>query len=151
MGQPHELIFEGWANRPRSIHVATYRQTHAVNKAGIENSTARSNERRGKAIEQDDFHHCGTSQRHCFSRLCMPGSWTLSELFILQGDIAGGVPGILIGAAVSMALVGGAHGGAPLGMLLLIATPINFLLYVGLGVAARKLVKVFIKRNEKPT
>ncbi len=75
---------------------------------------------------------------------------SLSYSFCREISLAG-VPGILIGAAVSMALVGGAHGGAPLGMLLLIATPINFLLYVGLGVAARKLVKVFIKRNEKPT
>lgn len=39
-----------------------------------------------------------------------------------------GVPGILIAAVVSMALLGGAHGGGPLGMLLAIATPINFLL-----------------------
>jgi len=48
-----------------------------------------------------------------------------------------GVPGILIAAVVSMALLGGAHGGGSLGMLLVIATPINFLLYAGLGIVAR--------------
>ena len=58
-----------------------------------------------------------------------------------------GVPGILISAAVSMALLGGAHGGGPLGMLLVIATPINFLLYVGLGIAARMLTNFFKKSN----
>lgn len=57
-----------------------------------------------------------------------------------------GVPGILIAAAVSIALLG-SHGGGPLGMLLVIATPINFLLYVVLGVAARTLVNLFKKSN----
>ena len=58
-----------------------------------------------------------------------------------------GVPGILIAAAVSIALLGGAHGGGPLGMLLLIATPINFLLYLGLGIAAQSVGKLFKKKN----
>lgn len=57
-----------------------------------------------------------------------------------------GLPGILIAAAVSIALLG-SHGGGPLGMLLVIATPINFLLYVVLGIAARKLVNLFKKSN----
>ncbi len=56
-----------------------------------------------------------------------------------------GVPGILIAAAVSMVLLGGAHGGGPLGMLLVIAIPINFLLYVGLGVTGRWLTTLFRK------
>jgi hypothetical protein len=58
-----------------------------------------------------------------------------------------GMPGILLAAAVSIALLGGAHGGGPLGMLLLIATPINFLLYVGLGIAAQSVGKIFRKKN----
>src|SRR5216110_2422984 len=56
-----------------------------------------------------------------------------------------GVPGILIAAAVSMVLLGGAHGGGPLGMLLIIATPINFLLYAGLAAAARALWRILEK------
>ena len=59
-----------------------------------------------------------------------------------------GVPGILIAAAVSMVLLGGAHGGGPLAMLLVIATPINFLLYVGLGITARAVWRFLIKRSE---
>ena len=62
-----------------------------------------------------------------------------------------GVPGILIAAAVSMALLGGAHGGGPLGMLLIIATPINFALYIGLGVAVRAVWKILNKRSDKST
>jgi hypothetical protein len=53
-----------------------------------------------------------------------------------------GIPGILIAAAVSIGAIGG-HGGGPLGMLLLIATPINFLLYVGAGVAAQTAGRIF--------
>ena len=60
-----------------------------------------------------------------------------------------GVPGILIAAAVSMVLLGGAHGGGPLAMLLVIATPINFLLYAGLGIAARTVCRFLIKRSEE--
>lgn len=60
-----------------------------------------------------------------------------------------GVPGILIAAVVSMVLLGGAHGGGPLGMLLVIATPINFLLYVALGISARGVWRFLNKRNEK--
>lgn len=59
-----------------------------------------------------------------------------------------GLPGILIAVVVSMVLLGGAHGGGPLGMLLVIATPINFLLYVVLGIAAKKLVNLLKKSNE---
>src|SRR5437763_10255492 len=62
-----------------------------------------------------------------------------------------GVPGILIAAAVSMVLLGGAHGGGPLGMLLAIATPINFLLYAGLGVAARALRRILEKTLDRST
>lgn len=62
-----------------------------------------------------------------------------------------GVPGILIAAAVSMALLGGAHGGGPLGMLLAIATPINFALYMGLGVAARAIWEILKRRSNKST
>jgi hypothetical protein len=62
-----------------------------------------------------------------------------------------GLPGILIAAAVSMALLGGSHGGGPLGMLLIIATPLNFLLYVGVGVAARAAWKTVKTTNDSST
>jgi hypothetical protein len=58
-----------------------------------------------------------------------------------------GVPGILIGGVVSMALLGGGHGFGSLGMLLVIATPINFLLYAGLGIAARAVWGLLNKRD----
>lgn len=57
-----------------------------------------------------------------------------------------GLPGILIAAALSIALLG-AHGGGPLGMLLVIATPVNFFLYLGIGLAVRKIWLFFEKRT----
>ena len=54
------------------------------------------------------------------------------------------MPGILFAAALSIALLGG-HGGGPLGMLLVIATPVNFFLYLAIGVAIRKVALLFIK------
>jgi hypothetical protein len=52
------------------------------------------------------------------------------------------MPGIL--AAAVLTIVGlGSHGGGPLGMLLVIATLGNFLLYLGLGVAAKRLANIF--------
>jgi hypothetical protein len=51
-----------------------------------------------------------------------------------------GMPGILAAALLTIAGLG-SHGGGPLGMLLVIATPVNFLLYLGLGVAAKKIGK----------
>jgi branched-subunit amino acid ABC-type transport system permease component len=62
-----------------------------------------------------------------------------------------GVPGILIAAVVSMTLLGGVHGGGPLGMLLIIATPVNFLLYVGLGIAARAVWRLLTKTSAGST
>ena len=55
-----------------------------------------------------------------------------------------GLPGIVVAAAVSIALLG-SHGGGPLGMLLLIATPVNFFLYLAIGLAIRKVVRFFAK------
>lgn len=55
-----------------------------------------------------------------------------------------GLPGILTAAALSIALLGG-HGGGPLGMLLVIATPVNFFLYLAIGVAIRKVARLFTK------
>ena len=55
-----------------------------------------------------------------------------------------GVPGILIAAALSIALLGG-HGGGPLGMLLVIATPVNFFLYLMIGLAIGKVARLFTK------
>jgi hypothetical protein len=62
-----------------------------------------------------------------------------------------GVPGILIAAAVSMTLLGGVHGGGPLTVLLVIATPVNFVLYVGLGVAARAVWRLVTKMSAGST
>ena len=53
-----------------------------------------------------------------------------------------GMPGVLTAALVTIALLG-SHGGGPLRLLLVIATPVNFLLYLGLGVAAKKLANIF--------
>jgi hypothetical protein len=56
-----------------------------------------------------------------------------------------GMPGIL--AAAVLTIVGlGSHGGGPLGILLVVATPVNFLLYLGLGVAAKGLADI-VKRS----
>jgi len=55
-----------------------------------------------------------------------------------------GVPGILAAAVLSIALLG-SHGGGPLGMLLFIATPVNFFLYLAIGLAIRKLVHLLAK------
>ena len=55
-----------------------------------------------------------------------------------------GAPGILAAAALSIALLG-AHGGGPLGMLLVIATPVNFFLYLMIGLAIRKVARLFTK------
>ena len=52
-----------------------------------------------------------------------------------------GLPGIMAAAVVSIALLD-SHGGGPLGMLLIIATPVNFLLYLGLAVAMKKFVRL---------
>jgi hypothetical protein len=58
-----------------------------------------------------------------------------------------GIPGILVAAAVSIGALG-AHGGGPLGMLLLIATPINFLLYAGLGVGVQTVIRMCKKKTD---
>lgn len=55
-----------------------------------------------------------------------------------------GLPGILAAAVLSIALLGG-HGGGPLGMLLVIATPVNFFLYLTIGLAMKKVVRLIIK------
>ena len=60
-----------------------------------------------------------------------------------------GAPGTLIAAALSIALHESSHGGGPLAELLAISTPINFLFYAGLGVAARAAWNVLNKRNDK--
>jgi branched-subunit amino acid ABC-type transport system permease component len=72
---------------------------------------------------------------------------SLSYSLCRQISLAG-VPGILIAAVVSMVLLGGAHGGGPLAMLLIISAPINFLLYVGLAVAGRAVWKMLKKRSD---
>ena len=60
-----------------------------------------------------------------------PGRYGFCGLIALLG-----APGLLLAVVLSIAALGGAHGGGPLGMLLIIATPINFLLYVGLGLGS---------------
>jgi hypothetical protein len=67
---------------------------------------------------------------------CTCEPWHFSACFRLAII---GAPGILLAAALSIALLGG-HGGGPLGILLVVATPINFVLYAGLGMTVRKLV-----------
>jgi hypothetical protein len=57
-----------------------------------------------------------------------------------------GAPGILIAAALSITLHGGAHGGGPLTELLTISTAINFLFYAGLGICAQAIWKMFKER-----
>jgi len=72
-----------------------------------------------------------------------PAVTSSSYSFCLHISYAG-MPGILFAAALSIALLGG-HGGGPLGMLLVIATPVNFFLYLAIGVAIRKVALLFIK------
>ena len=67
---------------------------------------------------------------------CTYEPWHFSACFRLAII---GAPGILLAAALSIALLGG-HGGGPLGVLLVVETPINFLLYTGLGMTVRKLL-----------
>jgi hypothetical protein len=52
-----------------------------------------------------------------------------------------GLPGLMFGALLEMAL----QIVAPLGAFLLVMTVVNFFLYLGLGVALRKLTRVFGK------
>jgi hypothetical protein len=61
-----------------------------------------------------------------------------------------GIPGVLAAAVLTIAGLG-SHGGGPLWMLLVIATPVNFLLYLGLGAAAKRLANIFkFKRRVDP-
>lgn len=55
-----------------------------------------------------------------------------------------GMPGVLSAAVVTIALLS-SHGGGPLWMLLVIATPVNFILYMVLGIAVKKLAGIFRK------
>jgi len=57
-----------------------------------------------------------------------------------------GVPGIMVAAVLSIALHGGAYGGGPLTELLLVATPINFAFYAGLGIVGRILWKTLRRK-----
>ena len=80
-----------------------------------------------------------------------PGVWPpLSHYSLCRQISLAGVPGILIAALVSITLLG-SHGGGPIGMLLIIATPINFLMYLGLGVAARAVWKMLTKTSAGST
>jgi hypothetical protein len=61
-----------------------------------------------------------------------------------------GIPGVLAAAVLTIAGLG-SHGGGPLWMLLVVATPVNFLLYLGLGAAAKRLANIFkFKRRVDP-
>lgn len=62
-----------------------------------------------------------------------------------------GFPGILIAVVLLGILLGTAHGGGPLAAMLAISTPINFLFYGGMGVAARAVWKVLKRRGNKST
>jgi hypothetical protein len=52
------------------------------------------------------------------------------------------MPGILLAAALSIAMLG-AHGGGPLGMMLVIATPVNFPSIRGLRHRRTSCVEIF--------
>jgi hypothetical protein len=73
----------------------------------------------------------------------MPAGTSSNYSICLQVSYVG-MPGILFAAALSIALLGG-HGGGPLGMELVIATPVNFFLYLAIGAAIRKVALLFIK------
>jgi hypothetical protein len=77
----------------------------------------------------------------------MYGVGTFGKLLILQIHGSCGAPGTLVAAGLSIAFHGGAHGGGSLAELLTISTVVNFLLYAGLCIAARSLVKAFLKAN----
>jgi hypothetical protein len=53
-----------------------------------------------------------------------------------------GIPGIIVSVVVTGALHGSAHGGGPLGDMLLVATPINFIFFVGVGFGVRAIARL---------
>jgi len=59
-----------------------------------------------------------------------------------------GVPGILAAAMFTIAGLG-SHGGGPLTVLLAVATPLNFLLYLGVCAAAQRLANT-IRSKQQP-
>src|SRR5438094_5879537 len=72
--------------------------------------------------------------------LCMVTGPLSSYSFCRQIALIG-EPGILL-AAVVLIVVHGAHGGGPSGELLLGAEAINFLMYLGIGLAVTRLAWV---------
>jgi hypothetical protein len=78
--------------------------------------------------------------------LCMVTGPLSSYSFCRQIALIG-EPGILLAAVVLMAVGHGVHGGGPIGKLLLIATPINFLMYLVICLAVTKIAKVFTGRQ----
>jgi hypothetical protein len=90
---------------------------------------------------QKDCRHCGVlSVIGSAAYACSIG---LGPMHPMCRQIAFiGLPGILAAAVVTIAGLG-SHGGGPLGMLLAIATPVNCDLYLGLGVAAKRLANIF--------
>ena len=61
-----------------------------------------------------------------------------------------GVPGFYVAVVLSIVLNGGGHGGGTLGEMLWVATPINSLMYAGLGVAGRAVWRMFTERDNGP-
>jgi len=77
--------------------------------------------------------------------LCMVTGPLSSYSFCRQIALIG-EPGILL-AAVVLIVVHGAHGGGPSGELLLVATPINFFMYLVICWAVTKIARVFTSRQ----
>ena len=77
----------------------------------------------------------------------MHGDRTLIKLLILQANCVDRRAGILLAAVVLMAVGYGVHGGGPIGKLLLIATPINFFLYLVICLAVTKIAKILTGRQ----
>jgi hypothetical protein len=81
-----------------------------------------------------------------FAYACMM-SWQSPGRYGLCGLIAIiGAPGLFVAAVLSIVLQGG-HGGGPLAEMLVISTPINFLVYAGLGAGVRATWKMLKRRR----
>jgi len=76
-------------------------------------------------------------------------SWEPPGRYGLCGLIAViGAPGLFVSAVLPIVLQGG-HGGGPLAEMLVVSTPINFLVYASLGAAVRGAWKILKKRKRR--
>ena len=77
----------------------------------------------------------------CMMSLEPPGRYGPCGLIAIIG-----APGLFVAAVLPIVLQGG-HGGGPLAEMLVISTPINFLVYAGLGAAVRATWKMLKRRR----